>query len=333
MKIKISPTFCYLILVLLDTNLTYAQTDTAVTPEERAINKQSDSSSEEAKGTNAPSERVKTAPNTLAIRMAQLKSQYPKEDYLSLQANNEPFTALWKKDQSGEALGAVLIVPSDGQTANWPNTIDVLRNELPQDGWSTLSIDIESRRSTLPSKSRNSASPETKKTEDTTKDDINIARIESAISFLHEQGQYNIVLAGYGYSTSRILNYASRKDALGMNRTIKSRQRANLKRPVRALILISPFSYGGERLSTQLNQFPYKNMPILDIIFGSHYLDTFDSKERVSAARSSRFKHYVQSKSVEPTGSGRLFGQENRLSRRIRGFLDTYAKGVEIERR
>jgi len=314
MKIKISPTFCYLILVLLDTNLTYAQTDTAVTPEERAINKQSDSSSEEAKGTNAPSERVKTAPNTLAIRMAQLKSQYPKEDYLSLQANNEPFTALWKKDQSGEALG-------------------VLRNELPQDGWSTLSIDIESRRSTLPSKSRNSASPETKKTEDTTKDDINIARIESAISFLHEQGQYNIVLAGYGYSTSRILNYASRKDALGMNRTIKSRQRANLKRPVRALILISPFSYGGERLSTQLNQFPYKNMPILDIIFGSHYLDTFDSKERVSAARSSRFKHYVQSKSVEPTGSGRLFGQENRLSRRIRGFLDTYAKGVEIERR
>lgn len=284
---------------------------------------------------SAPSDKAntKTAPDTQALRIAQLKAQYPKEDLINLEAQGKSFSALWKKDQSGEALGAILILPSEGQTANWPNTIDVLRKELPQDGWSTLSIDIEGQRqkSTLNTKTAAEKNVEASATTDS--NTSNMARMEAAIGFLHQQGQYNIVLVGYGGSTHLVLDYASRADALGMNRSIKSSQSTGLKRPVRALILISPFSYDGERLSKKLSHFPYKDMPILDIIFGSHYLDTFDSKERLSTARSLRFKHYLQSKSVEPSSGERLFGQQNRLSRRIRGFLDSYAKGVEIERR
>ena len=276
----------------------------------------------------AASTPEKSAPDTLATRIAQLKAQYPEEDLISLSANGTEFSALWKKDQSGDALGAVLIVPSEGQTANWPNTIDVLRTELPQDGWNTLSIDIENTKQ----KAKISATPEGNESVSSTKNP-NLARVEAAIAFLHEQGQYNIVLTGYGASTSLIVDYASQTDALGMNKTVKSAQTTNLKRPVRALILISALNYDGERLSKKIQRFPYKDMPILDIIFGSHYLDTFDSKERLSAARSARFKHYLQSKSVEPSSNDSRFGTGNRLSRRVRGFLDSYAKGVEIERR
>ena len=277
---------------------------------------------------------ARAAPDVNRERISQLQAHYPPEDLVSLQANGAAFSALWKKDQSGDALGAVLIGPSNGQTANWPNTIDVLRNELPVDGWSTLSIDIDhdvsmqndAAMKISDDQVQTGAKPMLNK-------HPNLGRIEAAIGFLHEQGQYNIVIVGYGLSTRLVLEYASRTDALGMNRTIKSRQGANLKRPVRALILISPLSYQGEKLSDTLKKFPYKDMPVLDIIFGTHYLDTFDSKDRLRTARGMRFKNYIQTKSVEPTSGEKLFGQENRLSRRIRGFLDRHAKGVEIERR
>jgi len=267
---------------------------------------------------NQPNTIKRSAPNTQNMQIQLLKAQYPERDIINLNGETGEFTALWKKDQSGAAYGAVLLVPSNGQTANWPNTIDVLRNELPKNGWSTLSIDIA---------------------HSTSKDDTgatqqqNIARLRAAIAFLNEQGQYNIVLAGYGLSCSLIVEYATHGDALGMKRSVSSSQTTKLKRPVRALILISPLSQEGERLSEKISEFPFKDMPMLDIVFGSHYLDTFDSKERVGSARSANIEHYLQTKSVEPSSSARVFGNDNRLSRRVRGFLDTHAKGVEIERR
>lgn len=317
---------CIFIVLLLQSKHALPQ-DGVPNPEEstpeNASTKTGSTTDETSPSATTP---TKSAPDTQAIRLAQLQAAYPPEDLMELEANGAKFTSLWKKDQSGEALGAVLILPSDGQTANWPNTIDVIRNELPQDGWSTLSIDIENEIASNSNATKQAADSEINP-------DANTARIEAAIAFLHGQGQYNIVLAGYGHSARRILNYASRSDAPGMNRNLKSTQGTKLKRPVRALILISPLSLEGERLSSKLGKFPYKDMPILDIIFGHHYLDTFDAKARQETARASRIKHYLQIKSVEPSASAKVFGQQNRLSRRIRGFLDSHAKGVEIERR
>lgn len=256
-------------------------------------------------------------------RIEHLRAQYPPEQIRQLEAEGEQFTALWRKDRSGAALGAVLLVPAVGQTANWPNTIDVLRNELSVNGWSTLSIDLK-----IPHwKHKSSKSG----TETETLDTHNLARISAAIEFLHSEGQYNIVLAGYGESAERILNYSGESGATGMRKTVPSSTSAKRKRPVRALILISAIGRGETKLSPMIETYPHKDMPFLDITFGAHYLDTFDADARKSAARANGIKAYIQFKTVEPNSM--VFSAENRLSRRVRGFLNRHAKGVEIDKR
>lgn len=48
--------------------------------------------------------------------------------------------ALAQKHRTAQAQGAVLIVPDQGQHADWPNLVAPLRQSLPDHGWYTLSI-------------------------------------------------------------------------------------------------------------------------------------------------------------------------------------------------
>jgi len=274
-------------------------------------------------------ENERALPDVQSRTVALLKSQYPADDLQELSANGESFNALWRKDQSGDAFGAVLLVPADGQTANWPHTIDVLRTELPRTGWGTLSIDIKQRkRDKVPSRP-NSAEPQAPSTNppsDTGGPDDNHARIEAAIEFLHSEGQYNIILAGYGNSAHRIVEYtASQQNP--QNRTTG----ASLSPATRAIIVINGKSYGGGSLAPALSSINNRSMPIQDIVFGQHHLDLADADIRRSESRSLRFKKYFQLRIMEPSST--IFGEENRLSRRVRGFLSKHAKGVEINRR
>ena len=59
-----------------------------------------------------------------------LEQQYPADSIIQLSANGENFIGLWEKDKSGTPVGTVLILHGEGQTANWPHTIDVLRTNL-----------------------------------------------------------------------------------------------------------------------------------------------------------------------------------------------------------
>lgn len=301
--------------------------------------------------TNTVSEAPKTeeekdVPDIEAKRTAALKAQYPASDLQNLSAPSGDFTALWRKDRSGDTFGALLIIPTDGQTANWPNTIDVLRTELPKAGWSTLSIDIE----TLPApmiparpeaeKQMGDTSVEEQEQPDTTKlasqadsdnkhrADPNMDRIKTAIEFLHAQGQYNIVLAGYGNSAARILEYAHGSAALGMKKNIRSPSTNSMRRPIRAMILINPSSARSSSVNELVDSLNYKNMPILDLVVSSHYQDTENAKRRKIIAKGAGLDTYIQVQLVEP--STLIFEKENRLSRRVRGFLNKYAKGVEI---
>ncbi|MDH0730302.1 alpha/beta hydrolase family protein [Pseudomonas sichuanensis] len=71
-----------------------------------------------------------------------LERQVPKAEQQTLQANGEPFLALWKPANDSDPKGAVIIVPGAGENADWPTTVGPLRRGFPDVGWHTLSVSL-----------------------------------------------------------------------------------------------------------------------------------------------------------------------------------------------
>lgn len=92
----------------------------------------------------APAAAVERAP--LAERSvddaAALAKRVPAKEQQMLTAGDEQFLALWKLANVGEATGVVILVPGDGETADWPQTMAPLREKLPDAGWHTLSLSL-----------------------------------------------------------------------------------------------------------------------------------------------------------------------------------------------
>ncbi len=151
-------------------------------------------------------------------------------------------------------------------------------------------------------------------------EDIAIARLEAAINYLHQQGQFNIVLMGSGVGALRAVCFL--KDVPKTEQTTQSRL-------IRSLIMIN----ARNRLpldSRQLQKcLDTPEMPVLDIYLGIEERDQQDAKQRLKYARRSGYQIYQQLRLPE-MASNTMLG-ENRLSRRIRGFMETHAQGVKVD--
>src|SRR5690606_24541602 len=73
---------------------------------------------------------------------ADLARQLPPAEVLSLQAGDEAFMALWQPANVAEPKGLVILLPSTGESADWPRGIGPLRRSLPDHGWHTLSLSL-----------------------------------------------------------------------------------------------------------------------------------------------------------------------------------------------
>ncbi len=60
----------------------------------------------------------------------------------TLDAAGQIFIALWLPANTAQAKGTVILLPGDGQSADWPRGIGPLRRRLPNDGWHTLSLSL-----------------------------------------------------------------------------------------------------------------------------------------------------------------------------------------------
>ena len=89
----------------------------------------------------APVERP-PLPSRSAHMAADLARQLPPAEVLSLQAGEESFMALWRPANVTEPKGLVIILPGDGESADWPHGIGPLRRSLPNHGWHTLSLSL-----------------------------------------------------------------------------------------------------------------------------------------------------------------------------------------------
>ncbi|WP_165680972.1 alpha/beta hydrolase family protein [Metapseudomonas otitidis] len=71
-----------------------------------------------------------------------LEQRLPLREQQRLGAGSEQFLALWRPANVAEPYGVVILLPGDGENADWPRAIAPLRTRLPDVGWHTLSLTL-----------------------------------------------------------------------------------------------------------------------------------------------------------------------------------------------
>ncbi|MHB0807567.1 DUF3530 family protein [Stutzerimonas nitrititolerans] len=97
----------------------------------------------------APAERP-ALPSRSETMAAELARQLPSTEVLRLQASDEAFVALWLPANVAEPKGLVILLPGEGESADWSRGIGPLRRDLPDHGWHTLSITLPDSSGFLP---------------------------------------------------------------------------------------------------------------------------------------------------------------------------------------
>jgi Protein of unknown function (DUF3530) len=151
-------------------------------------------------------------------------------------------------------------------------------------------------------------------------EDVAVARLHAAIDYLHQQGQFNIVLMGSGVGALRSVCFL--KEIPALNATSQTRL-------IRSLVIIN----ARNRLPNDDRQLhsclDTPDMPVLDIYTGLEERNQVEAKERRKYAQRKRYETFQQLRLPELARNTML--GENRLSRRIRGFLEKHARGVKID--
>jgi hypothetical protein len=149
-------------------------------------------------------------------------------------------------------------------------------------------------------------------------------RLEAALQFLHDQGQFNLIILGNGSGAIRAHDFIDKITPKIDN----PRLRAKLERPVRALILVNGHNQLPIMEEPYRNWFSDPDIPVLDIFFQGNYRNTIDAKNRKILSRQKKALNYKQVRLISLNSEKSW--NENILSRRVRSFLDTTAVGIEV---
>lgn len=317
----------------------------------------------------SPVERQALPTNLDKERHRLLGEELANDNLVQLNAAGEAFYCLWNHTTTGNALGAVLILHEEGHHLDWPLTINSLRVELADHGWSTLTVDLpnptagkislrptpiptpipESNAEPKPNpeaaidSADNKEPPQSDKPEPEnpadasaaqTKPEIETvvgARLNAALDYLHGAGQFNIVILGQGLGAARAAVFINQLMTSSANSAVAQntgKAKAIIKRPVRALVLVNARNHIAGSELTLPQQLKDPGLPVLDIVFGDHYMDSHEAEKRRRWASRQQMSNYSQVKTRRPVGGASE--KNNRLVKRVRGFLNRNAKGVEI---
>lgn len=84
------------------------------------------------------------------VEATALERQIDPKQVQHLQAGDEQFLALWLEANNAQPRGAVILIPGDNESADWPQTVGPLRRKLPDNGWHTFSLTMPDPLSTVP---------------------------------------------------------------------------------------------------------------------------------------------------------------------------------------
>ena len=214
---------------------------------------------------------------------------------VELKAGDTPFLGIYAEASEGPTGRAAILAHGIGAHPNWPEVINPLRSNLPDHGWSTLSIQMPILANDAPIADYAPLFDEV------------APRIDAAVAYLRQQGDDSIVLVGHSLGASMGAAYLAqdkRKDikgfvAIGMS-IIDLDDRMNSALALQKI-----------------------DIPVLDL-FGSRDLDNVLAtvNERAKASRKAENTAYQQ---IEIEGADHFFvGMEDTLVRRVYGWLKTH---------
>lgn len=93
-------------------------------------------------------------PERSEVDASALQQRLAPKEQQQLQAADEQFLSLWLPANVATPSGAVIILPGDDESADWPQSVGPLRRKLPDAGWHSLSLTLPDPASDAPSMRR-----------------------------------------------------------------------------------------------------------------------------------------------------------------------------------
>ena len=302
-----------------------------------------DTVSSEAVPSEAP---IRVEPAPVSVEQAQgLQNQLSADEQQQLKAGDETFLALWLPANAGTASGIVVIVPGDGESADWPQVVSPLRHKLPNASWSTLSLTLQDPQApSLPPRPEAAAAPAGTPTEDagaapadsgaeaapadaaTTEDTPDsqttepvsaqasqqqrvFERIDAALAAARQEKPERLVLLGHSSGAYWAAQYLSEKKP----------------DDIQNLLLVSPqqpkgFTGNAEELLASLK------LATGDFYYKDQAPDRQAALKRMQAGKRQQHPAYIQVAMKALPGNAEIEAEQ--LFRRIRGWLDLQIKAA-----
>ena len=220
-----------------------------------------------------------------------------------LKAGKNKILSIYTENTTAKTIGGAIILHGSGVHPNWDQVVRPLRSQLPDYGWSTLSIQLP-----------------VLDNEADYKDYIPLfkevaPRINAGVKFLKSKGIKNIVIVAHSLGSSMAGYYLANKPDSAIRAFVAVGVSGNMHKKDKVGYLTS--------LKTI-------KVPVLDI-FGSNDLTPVlkSEKSKADAARKAGNKKYTQVKIV---GANHFFdNKDDVLIKRVRGWLAKNAAGTEIK--
>ncbi|GMR16383.1 MAG: DUF3530 family protein [Gammaproteobacteria bacterium] len=220
-----------------------------------------------------------------------------------LKVGNSKILALYTEYTTEKAQGGAIVIHGAGVHPNWDQVIRPIRSQLPDYGWSTLSIQMpvlaNDANYSEYAKLFNEIAP----------------RVDVAVKFLKTKGINNIVIVAHSLGATMAAYYLRKKP----------------DKSIKALVAIgSTGSLFKDKDKNYFKSLEMIKLPILDI-FGAidlpEVMQTAGRKKEI--ARKFGNKKYTQ---LKVAGANHFFdNKDDVLIKRIRGWLLKNAAGTEIK--
>ena len=219
---------------------------------------------------------------------------------------NSSFLAVYTKSFTHNSRGCVVLLHGLDAHLDWPQIIGPLRTQLPQHGWNTLSLQLETLNSFHRAKDYQALYRDTEK------------RLAAAIDFLKQRGIYNIVLLGHSLGGSMGLYYLDSR-------------KASADKAIIAFVGVGMYDPNGIAAEYRSdNATAELKIPILDIYGTEDSIDVLNAAKLRKIAASKAGNSNFQQLALNG-GDHFLSGLEQTAQKRIRLWITKQAPSVELE--
>jgi pimeloyl-ACP methyl ester carboxylesterase len=215
---------------------------------------------------------------------------------VKLKAGDVEFLGLYTDNTAKPALGGIILIHGIGAHPAWPEIIEPLRTDLPEHGWSTLSLQMPILANDANAQDYLPLLEEAP------------ARIQAGVDYLKSKGVTNIVIIAHSMGTTMANQYLANKPDPAVHAYV-------------AIGMSNPFPAKYDNLAALSKM----TLPLLDL-YGSQDLEAVlaTAKPRATAARKVN-KRYSQ---VMVEGANHFFtDMQDTLIKRVRGWLSKNASG------